>query len=517
MIFQVFLAALSGLLFLYLLRRKTFSYFKSIGIPGPPPNLIWGNIREYHKNGFYKALNEWCHTYGDIFGFYNGDVPTLVVKDLDMLECIFVTNFQNFTDRGITMRTDEMHPSLGNAILNAKGTQWRTLRGYASFGFSITKLKQMMPHISEQADVLLDHLGKVSYLGRELSTFDTFQALAMDNVGRIFFGLNSTFQHNVHDAFISKAFNVIPQMMTGPFHFIAHCTTSFGKLMKPLFWLNRVFGTFGLEEFSRDIARIAEHRRNNPSLRRNDVLQCLLDAEVGPEDKSNNKSANNVAIETEGGITRLRNLTEEEITLQATLLFLGGFQTISISLCYATFLLAKHPNVQEKVRREVSESVGKSGCLDYETVMHKLRYLGQVLNETLRIFPPSLTFMTRVAKNDFEYNGTKFKAGVSIMSPVLQVHMDTRYWPEPHKFDPDRFSPENIKKVHKMAFQPFGHGPRGCVGFMMAVLEIRYTLARMVQSFRFELGETQKGMLDMDPYGMMSTPANGPWIKFHKL
>ncbi|CAN7981766.1 unnamed protein product [Ixodes pacificus] len=434
-----------------------------------------------------------------------------------MLEYIFVTNFQNFTDRGITMRTDEMHPSLGNAILNAKGTQWRTLRGYASFGFSITKLKQMMPHISEQADVLLKHLGKVSDLGRELSTFDTFQALAMDNVGRIFFGLNSTFQHNVHDAFISKAFNVIPQMMTGPFHFIAHCTTSFGKIMTPLFWLNSVFGTFGLEEFSRDIAKIVEHRRKNPLLRRNDVLQCLLDAEVRPDDKSNNKSANNVTIETKDGIRRLRNLTEEEITLQATLLFLGGFQTISITLCYATFLLAKQPDVQEKVRKEVSESVEKSGCLDYETVMHKLKYLGQVLNETLRIFPPSLTFMTRVTKNDFEYNGTKFKAGVSIMSPVLQVHMDSRYWPEPHKFDPDRFSPENKENVHKMAFQPFGHGPRGCVGSMMAVLEIRYTLARLVQDFRFELGDTQKGILDMDSYGMMSTPANGPWIKFHKL
>uniref|UniRef100_A0A4D5RPE8 Putative cytochrome n=1 Tax=Ixodes scapularis TaxID=6945 RepID=A0A4D5RPE8_IXOSC len=494
MIFQAFLAALSGLLFLYLLscRRKTFSYFKSIGIPGPPPNLIWGNIREYHKNGFYKALNEWCQTYGDIFGFYNGDVPTLVVKDLDMLEYVFVRNFKNFTDRGITMRTDEMHPSLGKAIINAKESQWRTLRGYASSGFSAAKLKRMMPHISEQAEVLIDILGEVSDLGRELPTFETFQALAMDNVGRTFFGLNSTFQHNVQDAFIAKALNVIPQMMTGPFHFIAHCTTSFGRIVKPLAWLNKLLGTFALENFSRDIAKIVEQRRKNPSLRRNDVLQCLIDAEERPDDKTNKKSTNNVASKIKGNIKRLRKLTEEETTLQATIFFLGGFQTISISLCYATFLLAKHPDIQEKVRKEVREAVAKSGSLNYETVMHKLRYLGQVLNETLRMYPPSLTFMTRAAKNDFEYNGTKFKAGLTIMSPVLHVHMDSRYWPEPHKFNPDRFSPENIGNFHKMAFQPFGHGPRNCVGYMMAVLELRYTLARMVQSFRFDLGETQK-------------------------
>ncbi|EEC01868.1 cytochrome P450, putative [Ixodes scapularis] len=278
----------------------------------------------------------------------------------------------------------------------------------------------MMPHVSEQAEVLIDILGEVSDLGRELSTFETFQALAMDNVGRTFFGLNSTFQHNVQDAFIAKALNVIPQMMTGPFHFIAHCTTSFGRIVKPLAWLNKLLGTFALENFSRDIAKIVEQRRKNPSLRRNDVLQCLIDAEERPDDKTNEKSA--------------KNFTDDRLSL----LIYCSFQTISISLCYATFLLAKHPDIQDKVRKEVSEAVAKSGSLSYETVMHKLWYLGQVLNETLRMYPPSLTFMTRAAKNDFEYNGTKFKAGLSIMSPVLHVHMDSRYWPEPHKFNPDR-------------------------------------------------------------------------------
>ncbi|EEC11538.1 cytochrome P450, putative, partial [Ixodes scapularis] len=77
------------------------------------------------------------------------------------------------------------------------------------------------------------------------------------------------------------------------------------------------------------------------------------------------------------------------------------------------------------------------GCLDYDTTIHKLKYTTQVMNETLRLYPPSLTFHTRTAKNSFEYKGTTFKAGTCIMAPVMQLHRDPQYWTDPNKFDPD--------------------------------------------------------------------------------
>ncbi|CAN8008000.1 unnamed protein product, partial [Ixodes pacificus] len=102
MIVTVVLSTLFVLLAINLIRwrRKTFSYFKDLGIPGPKPNLIWGNLWEYHQNRLFRALDKWCKEYGDIFGFYNGDVPMLVVKDLEFLKHVFIKNFSNFTDRG---------------------------------------------------------------------------------------------------------------------------------------------------------------------------------------------------------------------------------------------------------------------------------------------------------------------------------------------------------------------------------------------------------------------------------
>ncbi|EEC05337.1 cytochrome P450, putative, partial [Ixodes scapularis] len=87
----------------------------------------------------------------------------------------------------------------------------------------------------------------------------------------------------------------------------------------------------------------------------------------------------------------IRRLSEEEVVLLTTVLFLGGFQTTSITLSFMSLLLAMHPEVQEKVRQEVKAAIESSGRLDYDTTMHKLKYTTQVMNETLRLYPPSLT------------------------------------------------------------------------------------------------------------------------------
>ncbi|XP_077492292.1 putative cytochrome P450 cyp-13B1 [Amblyomma americanum] len=94
-------AVLAATLFRW--RQKQFSYFKTIGIPGPEPSFLWGNIREYVETDRIKVIDRWLEKYGDTFGFYNGDVPFIVTKDLDFLEFFSIHNFQNFTDRGVFM------------------------------------------------------------------------------------------------------------------------------------------------------------------------------------------------------------------------------------------------------------------------------------------------------------------------------------------------------------------------------------------------------------------------------
>ncbi|XP_049268786.1 cytochrome P450 3A14-like [Rhipicephalus sanguineus] len=168
-----------------------------------------------------------------------------------------------------------------------------------------------------------------------------------------------------------------------------------------------------------------------------------------------------------------------------------GYDTTSTSLSYLTYLLAKHQDVQDRVRKEINDAVSSTEELDYETVTRKLPYLSQVVNEALRLYPPVLTFTSRKAVNDFEYNGVHYKAGTCFLSPTLHIHRDERYWPDPLNFNPERFAPENEGNFRKVAYQAFGIGPRYCVGMRMALMALNLTIARLVQRFHLHLGPSQ--------------------------
>ncbi|KAL1430290.1 hypothetical protein MTO96_015170 [Rhipicephalus appendiculatus] len=355
--------------------------------------------------------------------FYNGDVPFLLIKDLDFLEYAYIKNFQNFTARG------------------------------------------MVPHIAESAEVFMDMLELYADSGEGEST------------------------------------------------------TTMGNAMKPFYWFLGQFGSLTFKVFSKETTKMIEQRKSHPELRKPDILQNLLDAEIEEEALSEVVNKSEAQQTADGVKKRVRALSPREVIMNATLLFMGGFETTSIAMCYLTFLLAKHQDVQDKLREEVKEAVSESesGIIDYEMLTKKLKYLIQVVEEGLRLYPPAVVATSRQADEDFEWNGMKFKAGTCIMSPTYQLHRDPRYWVDPDTFDPERFSPENESSIYKMAFQPFGVGPRHCVGFQMARLELRYTLARLVQRYRVELGESQKGEMKMGGYAMISAPDNGPWLKFYKL
>ncbi|XP_054930881.1 cytochrome P450 3A14-like isoform X2 [Dermacentor andersoni] len=498
-------------------RKKKFSYFKELGIPGPEPNLLWGNIWEYHSLGRHKALDKWCREYGDICGFYNGDVPFLVVKDLDFLKYAYIENFKNFTARGVTMRTDQQHPVVGQMVIHVRGDKWRRMRSCVTSGFTTRKLKQMVPHIAESAEVFMDMLEPHADTEEEVNLRLQFQALSMDYIGQAAFGIETCFQREVDDIFFTTARRVLPGVMTGPAHMIAQSTTTLGKAMKPFYWFLGKFGSLTFKVFSEETTKMIEMRKTHPELRKPDILQNLLDAELEDEALSEAVTKSGAQQTADSMKKRVRALSPREVIMNATLLFMGGFESTSISMCYLTFLLAKHQDVQDRLREEVKEAVSESGTLDYKVLTKKLKYLIQVVEEGLRLHPPTVVATSRQAEEDFEWRGVKFKAGTCIMSPTFQLHRDPRYWVDPDTFDPERFSPENQPSIHKMAFQPFGLGPRHCVGFQMARLEIRYTLARLVQRYRVELGESQKGEMKMGGYAMMSAPENGPWLKLYKL
>ncbi|XP_075751990.1 cytochrome P450 3A14 isoform X2 [Rhipicephalus microplus] len=439
-----------------------FSYFKRIGIPGPKPNLIWGNLAEYHSMDVYKIIGKWIKKYGDTFGFYDGDVPFIVTQDLDLIEEVCVRSFSNFTGRG------------------------------------------MMPLIDEYIDGLLASMKDPACSDCEVNMVNTYEQLSMHVLGHVSFGVDCRAPESPGHSIVTVVRYVSHKIMAGPLHMIAQSTTFLGRLMKPLTWISLLAENHLM--VTRRMAEIVETRRKNCSYRRHDILQHLLDTEYA-EIKTRE-----TVTKKENGRMKTRPLTTLEVTNCATTIFVAGNETIASALSYLTFVLAKYPDVEDKVRQEVVDTFSDQDKLDFETLMKRQNYLEQVISETLRLYPPGLTFVTRQAKEDFAHKGTLFKAGTCFMVPLYQIQRDPRFWPDPLQFNPDRFAPENEAQLVKAAYMPFGVGPRNCVGKSMAMLTLKLAMAKLLLKYHLELGPSQKGEMQISSRAMVSTPTRGPWI-----
>ncbi|EEC12207.1 cytochrome P450, putative [Ixodes scapularis] len=208
----------------------------------------------------------------------------------------------------------------------------------------------------------------------------------------------------------------------------------------------------------------------------------------------------------------------EDAASNAANMLQAGFETVSLTLSFCFFRVAKHQEIQENVREEVISVLAKHGALNYEAIS-ELQYTSQVLNETLRVHGPVTAFTSRMTNQDYKYQDVLLRRGFSVIACSHLVHKDPNLWPEPDKFDPERFSPEQSSSRDPLCFQGYGMGPRICVGSKLAQLEMALVLAKVLLHFRLELGQRgiSEGRLETAGYSIMEAPRDGVWLKLHEL
>ncbi|XP_015277574.1 PREDICTED: thromboxane-A synthase-like [Gekko japonicus] len=143
--------------------------------------------------------------------------------------------------------------------------------------------------------------------------------------------------------------------------------------------------------------------------------------------------------------------------------------------------------------------------------MHDLLYLDMVIAETLRMYPPAFRF-TREASKDCVILRQHVPAGFVVEIAVGHLHYNQKIWPEPEKFIPERFTAEAKRQRHPFSYLPFGAGPRGCIGVKLALMEIKITLLRILQKFRFQTCPKTQIPLQLKSQATLG-PKNGVYIK----
>ncbi len=170
----------------------------------------------------------------------------------------------------------------------------------------------------------------------------------------------------------------------------------------------------------------------------------------------------------------------------------AGTETTALTLTWCFYLLHLYPEVAERIRKEGEDAYGDR--VPTWDDIHALSYTRAVIQETMRLYPPVWSFI-RVANAEDEISGHKIMPGDKIVLSSYVVHHSARYWDDPEKFDPSRFSPENMKKRAPYSYLPFSAGKRACIGGALSIVENTLALTQLLRRFRLEyLGPTPAPM-----------------------
>jgi len=167
---------------------------------------------------------------------------------------------------------------------------------------------------------------------------------------------------------------------------------------------------------------------------------------------------------------------------QLLTLFIAGHDTSTALLAWVLYHFGRYPDVQAQAQAERDAAIG--AALPGPQNIGQLVYLDQVIDETLRLYPP-IHVSNRVALETLEFQGYRIPAGRRVMFSIYLTHRHEKYWPAADRFDPQRFAP-NVKHL-PYTFLPFGGGPRNCIGSFFAQVEAKILLARLLERFNFTL------------------------------
>jgi cytochrome P450 len=198
-----------------------------------------------------------------------------------------------------------------------------------------------------------------------------------------------------------------------------------------------------------------------------------------------------------------RGMTDEQLRDEVMTIFVAGHETTANAMAWLLYLVSQHPGVEEQLLAEIDVRWPENG-LSLENI-GAFTYARQVIEESLRVYPTIWSVGRRCTEED-ELGGHRIPAGTNVVVPIFHFHWSERFWPEPRKFDPSRFSPERRPPPESMTYFPFGAGPRSCIGNHFALQELMIMTILFYRQHQFRL---QPGfVVEPDPL-ITLRPGNG--------
>jgi cytochrome P450 len=440
----------------------------------PGPKDAWfglGLARRFRRQPL-TFLPELARNFGDLVGFRMGPFRTYFAFHPDLIHEVLAGQAKCF--RRWAWQTSVLRQWDGDGLVLSEGDFWRRQRRlvqpafqprrFAAYGVAMVAATRRLRDCWEQQ------------AGKSVEIVQTMTGLTLEIIAKVLFGVDVS--QEVRD--LGQAVAILSD-------------TAMHEMSTPVRlpdWLP-----------------LPGKRRKRWAMRYLDetIRRIICARRVSGEDKGDLLSMLLLAADEEGDG---KGMTDEQARDEAMVLFLAGHDTTAAALAWVGYLLARHPEVQQRLADEVHTVLGDRDPTADDVA--RLPYTVAVIKETLRLYPPAWIWFAREAIHAVELGGyTIPRGGIVYVTPWV-TQRDPRWFPEPERFDPDRFTPGCTGQLPSCAYFPFGAGPRICVGNAFAMTEMVLVIACLSQRFHLSLAPNQ-GEADLSPL-LALRPRGGVWL-----
>ncbi|XP_055589836.1 probable cytochrome P450 9f2 [Uranotaenia lowii] len=495
-------ALVAVLVLIYRRMTRNNDYFHYKPIPSMAVRFWVGStapmlLKKYSFNDFIKMIYD-KYQGVKVFGLFDTGTKVFTIRDPELIKQVAIKDFDHFADRRPIFgdpNNDNQKVLLGKTLLGLTDQKWRDMRATLSPAFTGSKMRAMFDLIVQYSDKMIPTVQeKVTSRGyADLEVKDFFTRIANDIIATCAFGYQVESLSSDNEFFLMGKKMMNLGRLSIVFRLLG--IRLFPKLMAKL--NIDLIDTEQAEYFSK-LIKEAVRTREAHGIVRPDMIHLLMQARKGNLKHHQETGEPEVGFATVeesqvGKVTTSKTMTDSEFIAQCLVFFIGGFDTVSTGMTFLAYELALNQDIQQKLYEEIKETDKELGGkpLTYDT-LHKMKYLDMVISESLRMWPgPAID---RLCVRDYTLDdgeGLRFtiEKGAVVWFPIFGIHRDPKYYPNPEKFDPERFNDVNRTTINTAAYLPFGIGPRNCIGSRLALMEIKAIMYALLLKFRFERNE----------------------------
>ncbi|CAG9827799.1 unnamed protein product [Diabrotica balteata] len=487
--FWILVAVLLATLFYYFCYKPSI-YWRERGVK----QLDFPNVLIENYFGFFKPIplvklisNLYNRFPGTRYsGMYQFNRPLLFVRDVDLIKQMLIKDFEHFNEHR-DFSSEEVDPLWSKNLFSLKGNKWRNMRSTLSPSFTSSKMKGMLYLITNVADKFTSYFLNQDKDLIEVEMKELASRYGTDVIASTAFGLEVDSLENPNNEFFLKGKEFLDlRSIKVMARFVI---VMFFPIIAKLF--NIKFLSVPITNFFTKIIQDTIKLREEKGLVRPDMIHLLLEAKKGNihSEDHNIVDAGYATVEEHLKADKTAEITEDDIIAQAFIFFFAGFDSSSTLISFLAYELCANQDIQEKLRDEIKDTLDScNGKLNYEALVN-MKYMDMVVTETLRKWPVQVA-IERVCTKPYTIEPSSpdetpvhFELGSSMIVPTYGIHHNPEYFADPEIFNPERFSDENKADIKPYAFQPFGVGPRNCIGSRFAILETKILFFYILKDF----------------------------------